>query len=155
MNIFENCTNEELLKMHREHITQMRAENKSPHGKEIFDIWRAIETRKGILPTYFRFHDENTDKDYLLPVTCCEREYNDWLEHDVSEVGFVSDMENYGVHDCNSGVDENEVSLGFTSYEVEEDQFPELLEKWKQKLVELGWASHESQWEIRQSSEDL
>lgn len=155
MNIFENCTNEELLKMHREHIQSFKNDQKSPHLNEIFDIWRTMETRKGILPTYFHFYDQNTDKDYLLPIDCSEREFNTWSEEDEQEHAFVSDMESYGVHDWSGGMDENEITLGYTSYEVEEEQFPELLEKWKQKLVELGWALENSQWEIRQSTGDL
>lgn len=46
--------------------------------------------------------------------------------------------DDYGVHDVSSAPVENVDAIGFTSYEVEEEEKQlELMEKWRQKIVDM------------------
>ncbi len=84
----------------------------------------------------FTFYDENTDKEYVIPLND-----TDW---DIADDGMgqkITDAmksrqleERYGIHDCSMG--DPEVAAGFTSYEVED--WDSLLEEWKEILSDAG-----------------
>lgn len=95
----------------------------------------------------FIFHDENTDKNWcfniLTPIKLSEIELDILIDdliddsHDYDGEDFES---TYGVHDVAFG--ENDL-LGFTSYEIEEDKFPELMEKWRDIFKRRGLLTSE------------
>ena len=54
--------------------------------------------------------------------------------------------EEFGVHDaCGSPTDEVE-SVGYTSYEVEPDNIPEVMNRWHQALADLAGAENLTPW---------
>ena len=94
--------------------------------------------------TFFHFHDENTCIDYRIPISCSEEEWDQWFESEIELAdNFVGKLEEVAVHDVDGSEEEDgTVLIGFTSYEAEDQKTIDMiLEKWKEKLVELGWAN--------------
>lgn len=142
MNV-ESLKNEELITMMKEYEG-----DQTFHKDYIWEVWDEV-SKRGFLPRFFGFRDENTNIRHLLPITCSEKEFDDWVINDYSEAGsFVAMAETeYGVHDGNSYMSSEREVYGFSSYEVEEEEkIKELLSKWKEKLIELGWSKSEDQW---------
>ncbi|MNJ90585.1 hypothetical protein D3C87_82050 [compost metagenome] len=142
MNV-ESLKNEELITMMKEY-----EKDQTSHKDYIWEVWDEVTKRK-LLPKYFEFRDENTEIYHLLPVTCSDDEFYEWANEDSSgENGFIESVETkYGVHDTDNCLTSEAEYFGFSSYEVEEKkQLKELLSKWKDKLVELGWAKNEDEW---------
>ncbi len=96
----------------------------------------------------FIFHDENTKKDWIFYVVIGELDeieldtlIDDLLDDSHDFKG--EDLEStYGVHDI--AFDHETDVLGFTSYEIDEEKFPELMEKWKEIFKNRGFLISES-----------
>lgn len=93
---------------------------------------------------FFNFHDQNTNIEHRLPISCTPDEWSNWTEYDIElDDSFIADIEIIAVHDINDWVDhDGAFYAGFTSYEAEDEEtINMILNKWKKKLVELGWAN--------------
>jgi len=81
----------------------------------------------------FVFNDENTGKRHIIyGLNCTEDEFFKWLgttNYDMIE-------EKHGIHDY-SGCEEDEfIEVGFTSYEISEEDFPIVMEYWRTELLD-------------------
>lgn len=92
----------------------------------------------------FVFHDTNTGKSWCFDVTGnenlgeMETEYmRDNLIDDSHNYNGEDLEDTYGVHDV--AFDENTDILGFFSYEVSENKYSELMEKWKDIFTKRGY----------------
>lgn len=115
-----------------------------------FQIIYYLKRRQKMEGKKFIFKDEISGRKYILPLGGDMAEglqyggpWNYVIIPDELWDKIVSDIEargletKFGIHDvsCN-GKDE---ILGFTSYEVEEKQFPELMSIWKEMLISYGF----------------
>lgn len=97
---------------------------------------------------YFSLDEENDQRHYefvkhTFDVISLD-EHGDEVKKDIDEgdhdefYEFLSDIESeYGVHDIGFAPDDQ--FFGFTTYEVELDKIDELIAKWKQFFVSLGF----------------
>jgi len=93
---------------------------------------------------FFHFFDENTEMDHRIPVTCTEEQWEEWVEEDCDkDDSFIASLETEVpvVHDTDDWkLEDGTLLLGFQSYEAEDKKtLNEVLTKWKEKLIELGW----------------
>jgi len=97
----------------------------------------------------FHFYDENTKIDHRIPVSCTETEWNEWVEEDYEKAdSFIAGLETDlpVVHDADDwNQPDGTILLGFQSYEAKsKGMINQVLIKWKEKLVELGWTSEDN-----------
>ena len=95
------------------------------------------------MPVTFIFEFALFDPDRTIkksfPLTCTEYEAEETL-CDLQD-DFTSKLESeYGVHDAQGGPMNGSYEVGFCTYEVDEDKIDELVEIWKNKLIERGIA---------------
>jgi hypothetical protein len=89
-------------------------------------------------------NDKNDEVYFQIPLSCTQDEWDEWEENDVNTLGFIPTMESeYSVHDF-AGYQNNEsIFIGYATPDILEEKIPELLAKWKDKLIELGWVRKE------------
>ena len=93
----------------------------------------------------FLFRDEDSGRLHVLEVEGkTSDEFEHWLDRNY-ETTVLPLEETYGVHDTSfqdrfegKPFDGQTVMWGFSSYEVQEDKWPELLAKWKDILTSIG-----------------
>ena len=91
---------------------------------------------------HFVFRNELTNEKWIIPIFSYPGDIEDLIEQALEECekrnleGNIEEN-SYGVHDYyTSG--EYEL-IGFTSSEVDNDKYPELIEIWKSILIQLGF----------------
>lgn len=99
----------------------------------------------GELPLNFVFADENTGREYRVDnLNCTEDEFMDWLE----TFNYDSLETTYGVHDFSGGESDDEITVGFSSYEISKKDFVIVMEIWRKGLVDAGFISPEQEVKI-------
>lgn len=88
----------------------------------------------------FVFTNENTTLDYTIKnLNCNEKEFMKWLARfDYSEI-----EEEFGVHDFSGHVMSDEETVGFTSSEVSNERFMELMTVWFDVLKDANFVSNQ------------
>lgn len=90
---------------------------------------------------HFVFRNEMTNEKWVIPIFSYPGDIDDLIEKACVECEKRNlegnpEQNSYGVHDFyTSG--EYEL-IGFTSYEIENEKYPELMDIWKSILIELG-----------------
>lgn len=91
---------------------------------------------------YFHFYDLTTNTDYRIPLSCTDEEFDEWAEKDIEiSESFIAELEETAVHDVSYVYREDYTLVGYTTYEASAKQMNELVMRWKEKLVELGWVN--------------
>jgi hypothetical protein len=96
---------------------------------------------KKINTKFFRFYDENQKKSWVLIFKSPDQlpsEFDaDWYYENILPEMVNRDLEvKYGIHDYDTHGDD--MLIGYTSYEVEADDFPALMAEWKDIFQKLG-----------------
>lgn len=93
----------------------------------------------------FVFSDQNTGLEYRINnLNCTEEQFMDWL----GTFDYEPLEHKYGIHDYAGMIDDNEVVVGFTSYEISKSDFDIVMEIWRKALVEAGFISEDQKVEI-------
>lgn len=99
----------------------------------------------GELPLNFVFADENTGREYRFDdLNCTQDEFMDWVE----TFDYDSLETTYGVHDFSGGESDDEIVVGFSSYEISKKDFVTVMEIWRKGLVDAGFISPEQEVKI-------
>lgn len=98
----------------------------------------------GQKPMNFVFGNEK-DKLYKIKnLNCTEEEFFNWLEtFDYDNLEMI-----YGIHDFSGGETDEEIEVGFSSYEISETDFPIAMEIWRKGLLDAGFISDDQKVEI-------
>ena len=112
---------------------KLHKEMKDSHAAQL----KAFETIKDVF--VFDFFNEDTDVSTILrfKIENIEHDFARLLDEDSEDAigDFTSEMEGYGVHDWSSGSHD---IVGFTSYEIDKDKYMEVMNKWRDFLIEKG-----------------
>ena len=98
----------------------------------------------GEKPINFVFGDEKSKLYKIKNLNCTEDEFMEWLEtfdYDKLET-------TYGIHDYCGGETDEEIEVGFSSYEISETDFPIVMEIWRKGLLNAGFISNDQKVEV-------